>query len=176
MSDALLRTLHARFDAHAHRHPGVVWADVEARLSDHAGALAALRAMEATGGEPDVIGAAESGRFTFMDCSPESPTGRRSLCYDAAALDSRKENKPAGSAIAMAADMGITLLSEAQYRLLQSLSACDLKTSSWVQTPPAIRALGGALFCDCRYATVFVYHNGASSYFGARGFRGALVV
>jgi hypothetical protein len=133
--------------------------------------------MEATGGEPDVVGREmESGRFVFADCSPESPAGRRSLCYDRAALDARKENKPQGSALEMAAAMGIELLTEAQYRVLQALGEFDTKTSSWVGTPPELRALGGALFCDRRYGRVFVYHNGAQSYYASRGFRGCLQV
>lgn len=133
--------------------------------------------MEATGGEPDVIGRdKETGHFTFCDCSPESPIGRRSLCYDRAALDSRKENKPQGSAVEMAAEMGIDLLAEEQYRELQKLGELDTKTSSWIKTPPDVRSLGGALFCDRRYGKVFVYHNGAQSYYAARGFRGSLSV
>ena len=133
--------------------------------------------MEETGGEPDVIGrAGESGRFTFCDCSPESPTGRRSVCYDREALDSRKEHKPQGSAVEMAAAMGVDLLTEEQYRALQTLGEFDARTSSWVRTPPDVRSLGGALFCDRRYGRVFVYHNGAQSYYAARGFRGSLRV
>jgi hypothetical protein len=133
--------------------------------------------MEATGGEPDVIGQGKgTGRFTFIDCSIESPTGRRSLCYDRAALDSRKQNKPQGSAVEMAAEMGVDLLTEDQYRALQTLGEFDNKTSSWVETPSDVRSLGGALFCDRRYGRVFVYHNGAESYYAARGFRGSLSV
>ena len=171
----LLRVLRARFDRNMQRHPGVAWADVQARLEANAAALKALAAMESSGGEPDVIGQAEKGGpFTFCDCSPESPAGRRSLCYDRDALDARKENKPQGSALEMAAAMGIALLTEEQYRALQALGEFDLKTSSWIQTPPAVRAQGGALFCDRRYGQVFVYHNGAQSYYAARGFRGWL--
>ncbi|RYF13876.1 MAG: DUF4256 domain-containing protein [Comamonadaceae bacterium] len=173
----LLRTLQARFEKNMHRHRGVQWRDVLARLEKNPGALKTLGAMEATGGEPDVIGqAGEAGRITFCDCSAESPTGRRSLCYDGAALDARKENKPPGSAVEMAAEMGVTLLTEENYRALQELGEFDAKTSSWIQTPADVRSLGGALFCDRRYGRVFVYHNGAQSYYAARGFRGALAV
>ncbi|MFT3817113.1 MAG: DUF4256 domain-containing protein [Rubrivivax sp.] len=150
-----------------------------ARLEADAGALAALQRMEATGGEPDVIGqedAAAGGRLVFCDCAAESPAGRRSLCYDREALEARKENKPAGSAVELALAMGIELLTEAQYRDLQRLGEFDAKTSSWIATPPQVRALGGALFCDRRYGQVFVYHNGAQSYYAARGFRGRLRV
>jgi hypothetical protein len=175
--DALLRTLRARFERHVHRHAGVAWAEVQARLESSPGALRSLGAMEETGGEPDVIGrAGESGRFTFCDCSPESPTGRRSVCYDREALDSRKEHKPQGSAVETAAAMGVDLLTEEEYRALQTLGEFDARTSSWVRTPPDVRALGGALFCDRRYGRVFVYHNGAQSYYAARGFRGSLRV
>jgi hypothetical protein len=175
--DELFRTLHARFEKHMHRHAGVAWAEVQARLESSADAVRSLRAMEETGGEPDVIGrAGESGRFTFCDCSPESPTGRRSVCYDREALDSRKEHKPQGSAVEMAAAMGVDLLTEEQYRALQTLGEFDARTSSWVRTPPDVRSLGGALFCDRRYGRVFVYHNGAQSYYAARGFRGSLRV
>ena len=157
-----------------HRHEGVAWDEVQARLEGNPSALRSLRAMEATGGEPDVIGQdKETGRFTFCDCSLESPAGHRSLCYDSAALDSRKENKPQGSAVEMAAEMGIELLTEEQYRELQKLGELDTKTSSWIKTPPDVRSLGGALFCDRRYGKVFVYHNGAQSYYAARGFRGS---
>jgi len=175
--DALLQVLKARFAANTHRHTGVAWADVQARLEARPDALQSLQSMEATGGEPDVIRRdKKTGSLTFCDCSAESPTGRRSVCYDGEALDSRKENKPANSAVAMAASMGITLLTEAQYRTLQLLGDFDLKTSSWVQTPPDVRALGGALFCDRRYGQIFTYHNGAQSYYAARGFRGSLQV
>ncbi len=160
-----------------HRHHGVGWVEVRARLESNPGALKSLLAMEATGGEPDVIGQDKgTGRFTFIDCSIESPTGRRSLCYDRAALDSRKQNKPQGSAVELAAEMGIDLLTEEQYRALQTLGEFDNKTSSWIETPSDVRSLGGALFCDRRYGRVFVYHNGAESYYAARGFRGSLSV
>jgi hypothetical protein len=175
--DPLLQALKARFESHTHRHKAVAWADVQARLDSHPGALKALHAMEATGGEPDVIGHdKKAGSIVFCDCATESPAGRRSLCYDREALDSRKENKPQGSAVEMAVDMGIELLTEAQYRALQELGEFDVKTSSWVRTDPEVRALGGALFCDRRYGRVFVYHNGAQSYYAARGFRGVLGV
>lgn len=171
----LLRALKARFEKNMHRHKGIAWGEVQARLESNPSALKSLGAMEATGGEPDVIGQdKKTGRFTFCDCSSESPAGRRSLCYDREALDSRKENKPQGSAVEMAAEMGIDLLTEEQYRELQKVGEFDLKTSSWVKTPPDVRALGGALFCDRRYGKVFVYHNGAQSYYAARGFRGSL--
>jgi hypothetical protein len=157
-----------------HRHQGIAWAEVQARLDDDSDALRSLREMEATGGEPDVIGQdRETGHYTFCDCSAESPAGRRSVCYDREALDSRKENKPASSAVEMAAAMGIDLLTEAQYRELQKLGEFDTKTSSWIETPADVRSLGGALFCDRRYGKVFVYHNGAQSYYAARGFRGS---
>ena len=173
--DALLGTLKARFEKNMQRHKGVAWRDVQARLDIHPKALDALAAMEASGGEPDVIGqAGAAGHFTFCDCSKESPAGRRSLCYDRTALDARKENKPQGSAADMAAGMGVDLLTEEQYRALQTLGEFDTKTSSWIQTPPDIRSLGGALFCDRRYGKVFLYHNGAESYYAARGFRGSL--
>jgi hypothetical protein len=171
--EELLQALRARFEKNMHRHEGTAWAEVRARLESNPKALRSLHAMEATGGEPDVIGRArETGHFTFCDCSPESPPGRRSVCYDRAALDSRKEHKPEGSAVEMAAEMGIDLLTEEQYRVLQNLGDFDTKTSSWIKTPPEVRALGGALFCDRRYSKVFVYHNGAQSYYAARGFRG----
>ena len=174
---ALLATLRARFEKHTARHPRVTWEQVLERLDASASALKALKQMEETGGEPDVIARdAKSGAMTFCDCSAESPSGRRSLCYDQAALDARKEAKPAGSAVAMAAEMGIQLLDEAQYAALQQLGAFDLKTSSWLLTPPAVRALGGSIFGDCRYGRVFTYHNGAQSYYAARGWRGLLVV
>ena len=175
--DLLLRTLQARFEKNMHRHEGIAWADVHARLEREADALGSLHAMETTGGEPDVIGQdRKTGRFTFCDCSPESPAGRRSVCYDREALDARKEHKPQGSAVEMASDMGIALLTEEQYRALQKLGEFDTKTSSWIWTPPEVRSLGGALFCDRRYGKVFVYHNGAQSYYAARGFRGSLSV
>ncbi|KQP39871.1 DUF4256 domain-containing protein [Pseudorhodoferax sp. Leaf274] len=173
----LLQLLQARFDSHLPRHVGIAWADVLARLDGNAAALAALQAMESTGGEPDVVGMdAASGRYLFCDCAAESPAGRRSLCYDGAALDARKENKPQGSAVQTAQAMGIALLTEPQYRALQQLGAFDAKTSSWIATPPEVRALGGALFCDRRYGQVFTYHNGVQSYYAARGFRGMLQV
>lgn len=173
----LLQTLEARFAKHVHRHRGIAWDDVQARLEASPAALKSLHAMETTGGEPDVIGRDEkTGHVTFCDCSAESPTGRRSICYDRAALDARKEHKPEGSAVEMAAEMGIRLLTEAEYRELQQLGEFDTKTSSWVETPGDVRALGGALFCDRRYGRVFLYHNGAQSYYAARGFRGALRV
>lgn len=175
--ESLLRTLQSRFERHPQRHPGIDWAAVRARLDGNAGALRSLQAMEATGGEPDVVaGLCGPGPIVFCDCSPESPAGRRSTCYDEAALAARKENRPQHSAVALAAEMGIALLTEQQYRMLQTTGAFDLKTSSWIETPPGIRSLGGALFCDRRYDQVFVYHNGAQSYYAARGFRGALAV
>lgn len=172
----LLQALETRFQRHMPRHPGMAWADVQARLDAHPAALKALHAMESTGGEPDVIGQGQGGRILFCDCSPESPAGRRSLCYDQEALLARKENRPQGSAVAAAQSMGIALLTQDQYRALQQLGEFDAKTSSWIETPADIRALGGALFCDRRYGQVFVYHNGAQSYYAARGFRGALQV
>lgn len=175
--EALLQALKARFEKNMHRHAGIAWADVQARLEGNPGALTSLQAMEATGGEPDVVAQDnESGHFTFFDCSPESPTGRRSTCYDVEARTSRKENAPANSAVEMAAAMGIDLLTQEQYRALQQFGDFDTKTSSWIKTPPDVRALGGALFCDRRYGKVFVYHNGAPSYYAARGFRGVLRV
>jgi hypothetical protein len=171
-NDQLLRTLEARFAARPERHRGVDWVKVLARLSKSAGALTTLAAMEASGGEPDVTAYdRKSGVVTFTDCSAETPAGRRSLCYDRAALDARKEAKPTGSVIEAAAKMGAELLDEAQYRALQELGEFDQKTSSWILTPKEIRALGGALFCDRRYGQVFTYHNGAQSYYGARAFR-----
>lgn len=173
----MLDILKARFEKHGGRHKGISWAAVQAKLEDSPGKLWTLKEMEATGGEPDVIGQdAKTGEFIFCDCSAESPAGRRSVCYDRAALDARKEHKPKNSAMDMAAAMGIELLTEEQYRALQQLGSFDLKTSSWIQTPEKIRKLGGALFCDRRYDTVFVYHNGAESYYGARGFRGVVRV
>lgn len=173
----LLQALQARFERHMHRHMGLAWAEVQRRLDGNPGALKGLREMEATGGEPDVIGQdRNTGACTFYDCSAESPVGRRSICYDGEARESRKEHKPETSAVEMAAAMGIELLTEEQYRRLQELGKFDAKTSSWVKTPPEIRALGGALFCDRRYGRVFVYHNGAQSYYAVRGFRGSLRV
>ena len=174
--DELIGVLKARFEKHVQRHPKMRWAAVLARLEGNPDALAVLRAMEASGGEPDAIGDDASGHVTFYDCSAESPMGRRSLCYDRDALDARKENKPQGSAVEMAAELGIELLTEEEYRALQRLGEFDAKTSSWVRTPPDVRSLGGALFCDRRYGKVFVYHNGAQSYYAARGFRGRLRV
>jgi Protein of unknown function (DUF4256) len=175
--EALLQALKLRFEKNMRRHAGIAWADVHARLDANPDALMSLQAMEATGGEPDVIGQdKKSGQFTFCDCSAESPIGRRSTCYDADARESRKENKPENSAGEMAAAMRIDLLTEEQYRALQTLGEFDAKTSSWIETPPDVRALGGALFCDRRYGKVFVYHNGAQSYYAARGFRGSLRV
>ena len=175
--EKLLRALTARFEKNMRRHKGIAWADVQATLEGNPDALRSLLEMESTGGEPDVISHdRETGQFTFCDCSAESPAGRRSLCYDREALDARKEAKPKGSAVDMAAAMGIDLLTEEQYRELQRLGEFDTKTSSWVATPNDIRSLGGALFCDRRYGKVFVYHNGAQSYYAARGFRGSLTV
>lgn len=174
--DDQIEILRTRFEKNMYRHKGIKWAAVQAKLERNPTALESLVAMEASGGEPDVIGQDKSGRVTFCDCSVESPAGRRSLCYDKEALSSRKEHKPQGSAVEMAAEMGIDLLTEQQYRELQKLGEFDTKTSSWIQTPPDIRSLGGALFCDRRYEKVFVYHNGAQSYYAARGFRGILNV
>lgn len=173
----LLRILKARFEKSMHRHKSLEWAKVKARLDAHPEKLWSLNEMERTGGEPDVVGHdKKTGECIFYDCSAESPGGRRSLCYDREALETRKEHKPKGSAMDMAAEMGIELLTEEQYRELQELGEFDTKTSSWVNTPPNIRKLGGALFCDRRYGHVFVYHNGAESYYAARGFRGSLRV
>ncbi|WP_341675496.1 DUF4256 domain-containing protein [Niveibacterium sp. SC-1] len=171
----LLSVLKTRFEKNPSRHAGIAWDAVAARLKDNAVALGALLAMEDSGGEPDVIGQ-DDGRFLFCDCARESPAGRRSTCYDAQARTARKEHAPESSAMEMAAAMGIELLSEAQYRALQELGEFDSKTSSWIATPPEVRALGGALFCDRRYGKVFVYHNGVQSYYAARGFRGLLRV
>jgi hypothetical protein len=174
---ALLTALQARFEMHTNRHKGLHWAQVQSRLEANPAKLRSLEEMEQTGGEPDVIGYdRQTGEYIFCDCSPESPAGRRSLCYDRAALEARKQNKPSGNAVDMAAAMGIALLTEEQYRGLQNLGEFDKKTSSWIHTPPRIRTLGGALFCDRRYDTVFLYHNGAESYYAARGFRGLLTV
>ena len=175
--DKLLKTWKERFEKNMNRHKGVEWTEVQAKLETNTEKLWSLNAMEETGGEPDVVGYdKKTGEYIFCDCSAESPKERRSLCYDRDALESRKENKPEDSAINMAADMGIEILTEEQYRELQQLGKFDLKTSSWVKTPANIRKLGGALFCDRRYDKVFVYHNGAESYYGARGFRGSLRV
>ncbi|SDN65487.1 DUF4256 domain-containing protein [Pseudomonas jinjuensis] len=175
--EALVETLKVRFEGNMGRHQGIDWSSVQARLESAPEKLRALGEMERTGGEPDVVGQdRDTGAFVFVDCSAESPSGRRSLCYDRAALESRKENRPADCATDMAAAMGIELLTEDQYRDLQKLGVFDIRTSSWVRTPPAMRKLGGALFCDRRYDRVFAYHNGAQSYYAARGFRGALKV
>ena len=175
--DALLRVLEARFEAHSTRHPDLAWSKVRTRLLTRPDALRSLQAMDASGGEPDVVSLGAVGtRVVFCDCSAESPSGRRSLCYDRAALDARKQNKPTGSAMELAARMGIELLTEDQYRELQTLGTFDAKTSSWIATPADVRSLGGALFCDRRFGRVFVYHNGAESYYAARGFRGCLEV
>ena len=174
---ALLRTLKGRFEKNVNRHQGLQWAAVQARLEANPEKLWSLHEMERTGGEPDVVGHdKKTGEYIFFDCSAESPKGRRSVCYDHEALAARKEHKPTDSAIEMAAAMGIELLTEEQYRELQKLGEFDAKTSSWVKTPSEIRKLGGALFCDRRYGSVFVYHNGAESYYSARGFRGSLRV
>ncbi len=175
--EALLEVLEARFDKKPLRHKGIRWDDVAARLTAAPDKLWSLHQMEITGGEPDVVGRdPQTDEYLFMDCSPESPKGRVSVCYDRAGLDSRKEHKPANTAIDLAAEMGVELLTPEQYRELQTLGEFDLKTSSWVLTPPEIRKLGGALFGDRRYDTVFIYHNGAQSYYGARGFRAVLKV
>jgi hypothetical protein len=175
--EGLLSALKVRFDKNMNRHKGVEWSKVEAKLAGDADKVWSLNEMERTGGEPDVVGHdTKTGEYIFYDCSAESPKGRRSLCYDREALNARKEHKPKDSATDMAAAMGIELLTEEQYRELQKLGEFDTKTSSWVKTPSAIRKLGGALFCDRRYDTVFVYHNGAESYYAARGFRGWLRV
>jgi uncharacterized protein DUF4256 len=175
--DELLKTLKDRFEKNMSRHKGIDWTRVQAKLEASAEKLRSLSEMETTGGEPDVVGHDKNtGEYIFYDCSVESPKGRRSVCYDREALESRKEHKPANNAVDMAKAMGIELLTEEQYRELQKLGKFDLKTSSWIKTPPEIRKLGGALFCDRRYDTVFLYHNGAESYYAARGFRGSLRV
>jgi hypothetical protein len=175
--EELLTALKARFEKNMNRHKGLEWTKVQAKLEANAEQLWSLNEMERTGGEPDVIGHdKKTGEYIFYDCSAESPKGRRSVCYDQEALESRKEHKPENSAVAMATEMGIELLTEEQYRELQQLGNFDLKTSSWVKTPSNIRELGGALFCDRRYNQVFLYHNGAESYYGARAFRGSLRV
>jgi len=169
--------LKKRFEKNKNRHKGLVWTDVEAKLLSAPAKLWSLNEMEMTGGEPDVVAFdKKSGEYTFYDCAAESPKGRRSICYDHEALEARKEHKPADSAMNMAADMGIEILTEEEYRHLQQLGEFDLKTSSWIKTPANIRKLKGALFCDRRYDTVFTYHNGAESYYAARGFRGSLKV
>ena len=175
--EGLLKILKARFEGNMNRHKGLEWAEVQAKLETNAEKLWSLHEMERSGGEPDVVGQDKTtGETIFYDCSAESPKGRRSLCYDREALESRKEHKPKDSAVDMAAALGVELLTEEQYRELQKLGNFDLKTSSWVKTPLGIRKLGGAIFCDRRYDTVFVYHNGADSYYAARGFRGSLRV
>lgn len=175
--EELLDALKTRFEKNRKRHKGLEWAKVQAKLEANPEKLRSLHEMERTGGEPDMIGHdKKTDEYLFYDCSAESPKDRRSLCYDHEALESRKEHKPQNSAIDMAATMGIELLTEEQYRQLQQLGAFDTKTSSWIKTPPGIRKLGGALFCDRRYDTVFLYHNGAESYYAARGFRGSLRV
>ena len=175
--DELLKTLKARFEKNVNRHKGVEWANVQTKLEANPEKMWTLDQMEITGGEPDVVGLdKKTGEFIFYDCSAESPKGRRSVCYDHEALESRKEHKPEDSAIGMAGDICIDILTEEQYRELQKLGEFDLKTSSWVKTPSEIRKLGGAVFCDRRYDTIFLYHNGAESYYAARGFRGSLRV
>jgi len=177
MSTELLKTLKARFEKHKNRHKGLEWAQVEVKLTANPKKLKVLAIMEETGGEPDVIAFdKKTGEYTFVDCAAESPKGRRSVCYDQQALDERKEAKPADSATEMAAAIGIELLTEEEYKTLQELGEFDLKTSSWLLTPPAVRKLGGAIFGDRRYDRVFIYHNGAQSYYAARGFRGSLKV
>ena len=173
----LLKALQARFEENSSRHEDLQWAKVQARLEASPEKIWALNEMERTGGEPDVVGYDKlAGEYVWFDCAPETPEGRRNVCYDAAALAARKVAKPKDSAVAMAAAMGIELLTEVQYRELQQLGAFDTKTSSWLNTPPAVRKLGGAIFGDRRFGRIFVYHNGAESYYGGRGFRGALKV
>jgi hypothetical protein len=175
--EQLLRALKARFEKNMNRHKGLEWAQAQAKLEANAEKLWSINEMERTGGEPDVVGQdKKTGEYIFYDCSAESPKGRRSLCYDREALESRRENKPKGNAVGLAAAIGIELLTEEQYRELQKLGNFDTKTSSWVKTPSGIRKLGGAIFCDRRFDTIFVYHNGAESYYAARGFRGSLTV
>ncbi|MBI4360739.1 DUF4256 domain-containing protein [Candidatus Micrarchaeota archaeon] len=175
--EELLATLKSRFEKNMRRHKGLAWANVQAKLEANPGKLWSLNEMERTGGEPDVVGRdKKAGEYVFFDCSAESPSGRRSVCYDREAQDARKEFKPKDNALDMAAAMGVELLTEGQYRELQPLGEFDLKTSSWIKTPSDVRKLGGALFCDRRYGYVFVYHNGAESYYAARGFRGSLRV
>jgi len=176
-TEELINTLQVRFEKNTSRHEGLDWANVQARLEANREKLWSLQEMEATGGEPDVVGYdVNTDEFIFYDCSAESPKGRRSLCYDREAWESRKNHKPENTAMDVAKEMGIELLTEEQYRQLQELGKFDLKTSSWVQTPDNIRKLGGAIFCDRRYDMVFMYHNGAESYYAARGFRGSLRV
>ncbi|MBI3124968.1 MAG: DUF4256 domain-containing protein [Ignavibacteriales bacterium] len=176
-SEELLKTLKTRFEKNTNRHKGIEWAKVEVKLAANIEKLWSLNEMEKTGGEPDVVGYDQKkNEYIFYDCSAESPKDRRSLCYDKEALDSRKEHKPKNNAVDTAEAMGVELLTEEQYRELQKLGEFDTKTSSWVQTPDEIRKLGGAIFCDCRYGNVFTYHNGAESYYAARGFRASLRV
>lgn len=173
----LLEILKTRFEKNKNRHEGIIWENVQAKLEANPKKMWSLNQMEQTGGEPDVVAFNENtNEYTFFDCSTETPKGRRSICYDQEALEKRKEHKPANSAMNMAKDMGVELLTEGQYRDLQKLGNFDMKTSSWVQTPPDIRKLGGATFCDFRYNSVFLYHNGADSYYAVRGFRGSLKV
>lgn len=175
--DELLKTLQNRFEKNMERHKDLNWSDVESKLKENPEKLNSLLQMEKSGGEPDVIEYdSKSNQYIFVDCSAESPSGRRSLCYDREALDQRKENKPKGNVIDLAQEMGIELLDETQYRKLQELGNFDLKTSSWIKTPVEIRKLGGSIFADLRYNTIFIYHNGASSYYASRGFRGILKV
>lgn len=175
--DEILKALQLRFEKNMNRHKGIDWIHVLERLESHPAKLSSLQEMERTGGEPDVVGQdKKTDEYIFYDCSEESPKGRRSLCYDRRALESRKEHKPKGNAVDTAAAMGVELLTEEQYRELQRIGNFDTKTSSWVKTPASVRDLGGALFCDRRFDTVFVYHNGAESYYAARGFRGLLRV
>ena len=175
--EAIVGALQARFEKNMDRHKGLAWSEVQAKLEANSGKLWSLNEMERTGGEPDVVGHdKKTGEYIFYDCSEQTPKDRRNICYDGEALQSRKEFKPKNNALDMAAAMGIELLTEEQYRELQQLGEFDTKTSSWVKTPPRIRKLGGALFCDRRFDTVFVYHNGAESYYGGRGFRGSLRV
>jgi len=174
--EQLLKTLKARFEKNLNRHKGINWPNVETKLLADDQKLWSLYQMEETGGEPDVVSFNKKGEYTFFDCSPETPAGRRSICYDREALESRKEHKPKNNAVDMAAEMGIELLTEEQYRELQKLGTFDTKTSSWLKTPAKIRKLGGAVFADFRYGTVFVYHNGAQSYYGGRGFRGCIKI
>jgi hypothetical protein len=172
-----METLHSRFDTHPHHHPHTKWEEVEKRLLANPDTLAIIERMEATGGEPDVIELSdESSNIYFVDCSPESPVGRRSLCYDRVALDGRKENKPKNNVEDMAKEIGVALLTEEEYATLQTFDNFDMKTSSWIATPVEVRKLGGALFGDRRYDRVFTYHNGADSYYAARGFRGKVLV
>lgn len=172
----LLAVLQARFEQHRHRHPGIAWAPVAGRLAASPARLWSLQEMERSGGEPDVVGQDRTGEYVYCDCAAESPKGRRSVCYDREALESRKEHQPGNAAVPMAEAMGIELLTEEAYRALQELGEFDTKTSSWLRTPPEVRKRGGAIFGDRRYGRVFVYHNGAESYYAARGFRGSLRV